>query len=229
MTFEPLCIGIKRAEFRANDANAKQADSAFEALRETALKKSAYRCLRCGYESTEDKLRRKHSVLHVHHQDNDHHNNEPQNHVPHCSLDHAYHHIGCDAPTPGGAKGWASQMRIAFAPELSPEDLNHVQRAIGAALSDAKEREIATEILDLLSVLSLPVRDVFGTNKAKEFAACFSSMSDVEYQERVERADGLRVLFHPDILKLSGSEMLSDAPLFPVKSWVGVANGFGNS
>lgn len=227
MQLGPLLIGIKRGLFRANDANAKNADALFESTRVQSLQRTAYRCARCGYESSADVKKRKSSVLHVHHVDDDHHNNEPENHLPHCSLDHAYHHIGCDAPTTGGSRGWASQMVIAYAPEVSSEDLNHLQRAAGAALSDPKESEVAKEILGFLAALSLPVRDVLGSCKAKDFAACFGTMSPAEYEQRGEVVSGFRVLFHPDILRAVGGEMLVDAPLFPVKSWEGVASGLG--
>lgn len=227
MYLDLLRIGIKRGQFRQNDANAKQADSVFEAGREAALTKASYRCVRCGYESQNDSKSKKRSALHVHHLDNDHHNNEPENHAPHCSLDHAYHHIGCDAPSAGGSPGWASQMRIAFVPELTGEDLNHLQRALGAALSSPEEEKNATQILDLLGVLAFPVRDNLSSFKAKDFAAGLSSLSDSEYEQCHGVLEGLRVLFHPNILKQVGQEMLADRPLFPVKSWVGLTHGTG--
>lgn len=227
MYLELLRIGIKRSQFRDNDAQAKQADSIFEAGRDAALRKAAFRCARCGYESQEDLKRKKRSALHVHHLDNDHHNNEPENHAPHCSLDHAYHHIGCDAPTPGGFKGWASQMRIAYVPEVQAEDLNQLQRAAGAALSSPEEQKNAAEILQMLGVLAFPVRDELGSFKAKDFAAGLSSLSDAEYERCDAVIDGLRVLFHLDILRQVGQEMLADSPLFPVKSWEGMARGSG--
>ena len=227
MQFDPLCIGIKRGVFRANDAIAKKADAVFESTRTIALRLTGYRCALCNYESSDDVKKRKKSVLHVHHRDNDHHNNEPENHVPACSLDHAYFHIGCDAPAPGETRGWSSKMVVAYAPEVSSQDMNQLQRATGAALMDPEEKAVAGEIIDLLSVLSLPVRDVMGSLHAKDFAACFSSMSDVQYEQREDYTSGLRVLFHPDILKHVGSEMLIDAPLFSVKSWGDVASGLG--
>lgn len=225
MGLEPLCLGIKRGEFRANDANAKQADLVFEAVRNNALRLHGYRCVRCSYESAADVKGTRKSKLQVHHLDDDHHNNEPENLTPHCSLDHAYHHIGCDAKTPGGSMGWASQMRIAYAPEVTAEDLNLLQRACGAAVTSDDEREIALEIVGLLGVLAGPVKDVFGSFQAKDFAAVFSKMSAAEYAQRHDYVDGLRVLFHPDILRAVGQEFLEDARLFPVKSWEGVANG----
>lgn len=227
MSVLPLSLGIKRKAFRANDASAKHADGIFDARRETALRGTSYRCVRCGYESVSEAKGTKKTRLHVHHLDDDHHNNEPDNLAPHCSLDHAYHHIGCDAATTGGSQGWASRMRIAYVPELAAEDLNHLQRACGAAMSNDSERAIALEIIDLLGVLSGPVKDEFGTYKAKDFAACFSSMSDGQYEQRYEYIEGLRVLFSPELLQGVGQEMLEDARLFPVSRWEGVANGLG--
>lgn len=229
MSLASLSLGIKRKEFRANDASSKHADGIFETRRETALRSSGYRCVRCGYESVTETKGGKKSRLHVHHLDDDHHNNEPSNLAPHCSLDHAYHHIGCDAPTSGGSVGWASKMRIGYAPELTAEDLNHLQRACGAAMGNELERELALEIITLLGVLAGPVKDEFGTFKSKDFAACFSSMSEAQYENRYEFIDGLRVLFSPDILQVVGQDMLDDARLLPVKSWEGVAHGLGFS
>lgn len=226
-TSELLCIGIKRGKFRDNDATAKQADAVFETQRLGALQSAQYRCERCGYESSVDLKKNRHSVLHIHHKDDNHHNNEPENFIAYCSLDHAYHHIGCDAPSVGGARGWASQMRIAFVPEIASEDMNHLQRAIGAALTDPTEKEVATQMMDLLSILSLPVRDGMGSSQSKDFAAAFGSMSEKEYEDRLKAVEGLRVLFHPDLLKQVGNELLIDSPLFSVNSWEGIGSGFG--
>ena len=227
MSLEPLTIGIKRGTFRVNDAQAKRADSAFELGRPAALRQTKYRCARCFYESQDNPARKRKSSLHVHHLDNDHQNNEPGNYMPICSLDHAYHHIGCDAPTSGGSAGWASQMVIAFIPEIEAETLNAFQRAVGAALTDPDEAELAFEMVSLLGATSLPVRDVMGSFQAKDFAAAFGAMKEADYHQRDRATAGLRVLFHPNILKAVGAEMLADSPLFTVKQWEGVSRGFG--
>lgn len=219
MNGQPLCIGVKRGVFRANDASATAADKIFEGVRTAALQKHAYRCVRCFYESTENRALNKPTSLQVHHSDDDHSHNDLDNLEPHCSLDHAYHHVGCSTPSTGGAFGWANKMVIAYAPELSAEDCNQLQRAVGAAMLDGGEEVIAKEILDLLSVLALPVKDGLGTYKANDFADAFSRMTPKEYAGRAERVGGMRILFHPDILKKVGGEMLQDAPMWPVKSW----------
>lgn len=212
-----LEIGIKRGVHRRDDdrARASGADAEFQALRKQALEQASYRCVRCGLESAPVGARA--SALQVHHADDDHANNDPVNLHAYCTLDHAVHHIGCDAPSVGGHEGMASRMRIAYVPALSAEDLNLLQRAAGAALADPSLKDAAQQILSLLGVLSLPVRDVYGSNKAKDFAAAMAVMSDVQYEDRV--VGGLRVLFHPDILKEAGARMVTDQPLMAPKNW----------
>lgn len=222
---EPLSIGIKRGEFRANDPSSKAADAVFETRREGALRSGNYRCGPCQYESTESPRLKKKTALQVHHLDDDHANNEPGNLGVYCSMCHSYHHIGCDAPTPGGSTGWASQLRVAYVPELSPEDLNSLQRAIGAAMTDADESALAAEMLNLLSVLAFPVRDAFGSFFAKDFAACFSRLDAQQYAVRHDAVGQLRLLFSPDILKVVGKEMIEDNTLLPVSAWGDFANG----
>jgi hypothetical protein len=216
-----LLIGIKRKVHRRDDRGALGADAEFTALRKAALEQSGYRCVRCGLESPAIASRT--SALQVHHADDDHANNAPNNLHPYCTLDHAVHHIGCDAPSAGGHEGWASRMRIGYIPALSAEDLNLLQRAVGAALAEPTFEPIAQQVLSLLGVLSLPVRDVYGSNQAKDFAAAMSVMTDVQYEDR--KVDGLRVLFHPDILKEAGARMVTDQPLMAPKNWQTLVKG----
>lgn len=210
-----LQIGIKRKVHRRDDRGASGADAEFAALRKQSLEMAGYKCVRCGLESPAIASRA--SALQVHHADDDHANNDPLNLHPYCTLDHAVHHIGCDAPSAGGHEGWASRMRIGYIPALSAEDLNLLQRAVGAALAEPALQPVAQQILSLLGVFTLPVRDVYGSSHAKDFAAAMSVMTDVQYEDR--KVDGLRVLFHPDILKEAGARMVTDQPLMAPKTW----------
>lgn len=213
-----LKIGIKRGVHRRDDARASVADAAFEPVRQAALVRAGYKCVCCGLESGANPATKKRSALQVHHVDNDHHNNDdPGNLQAYCDLDHAIHHIGCDAPSNGGNVGWASQMRIGFIPQLSTEDINLFQRAIGAALAEPKYKAVALEMISLLGVMTLPVRDVYGSSQAKDFAAAMGCMTEEQYENR--RVDGMKVLFHPDILKQAGSQMVVDHPLYTPKTW----------
>lgn len=217
-----LAIGIKRNAFRANDATSGNADAAFEAVRVRALEAGRYRCRFCGYESTPVPSKKRNTTLQVHHLDDDHHNNGLDNLAAVDSLCHAYNHIGCNAPSPGAQNGWANNLRLAYLPEISAQDCNALQRAVGAALLDEQEEAIAKDIVNLLGTLALPVRDAWGSNKATDFAACLDSMTAGEYAHAQDQLSDLRVIFHPEILKTVGQQLLDDAPLLPVRSWAGL-------
>lgn len=218
-----LDIGIKRRLHRRDDARATGADAEFAALRNPALERARYKCVCCGLESSP--VGNRPSSLQVHHADDDHANNAPENLQIHCDLDHAVHHIGCDAPSDGGHPGWASQMRMAYIPALSSEDVNLLQRAIGAALAEPALSQVAQKMMSLLSVLTLPVRDVYGSYHAKDFAAAMAAVTDVQYEDR--KVDGLRVLFHPNLLKNAGAQMVTDQPLMAPKNWQSLDLGGG--
>ena len=221
-----MALGIKRGVFRRDDAAAASADAAFDAVRPHVLEAARYRCQFCTYESSPVLAKKRGSALQVHHRDDNHHNNSPDNLVAACALCHAYHHIGCNAASPGCPTGWASMLRLAFLPELSAADCNALQRAVGAALSDEAEAGIAREVVNLLGTLALPVRDAWGSNKARDFAACLDSMTAAEYAGAKKALSDLRLLFHPEsILKPVGQQMLEDAPLLPVRSWAELFDG----
>jgi len=84
--FRNLVIGIKRKLHRRDDEHAKKADAIFNAQRNSALKRSNYCCVFCGAKSLK--------FNEVHHLDDNHHNNSPENLVAICKLCHPYHHIG---------------------------------------------------------------------------------------------------------------------------------------
>src|SRR3989344_4737634 len=140
---DKLVIGIKRMRFRANDARRKAADAEYRAIRPGFIEQSNGRCRYCNYSS------KKHNE--VHHLDDDHHNNDRSNFAIACRACHPYQHIG--EPSKAGdlaGEGLGSATLLAAIPEISAQDLNHLQRAIGAALLDPKEEHAARAILEHL-------------------------------------------------------------------------------
>lgn len=224
-TIVELAIGIKRKVFRDNDAYSAGADLAFAPKREGALRAAGFRCQACHYESSAmaspSAAKAKPTFLQVHHLDDDHGNNDTSNLAALDWMCHAYHHIGCDAPSigmDGASHGMASNMRIAYVPELKPGDLNNLLRALGAQLlGDEAQRAKAVRLLELLVLLTQSVRDAFGTCHAKDFAAAMAQLSQQEYEQQ-SGVDGLRVIFSPKLLQLAGKQMMQDHPM-PLSAW----------
>jgi len=164
-SLKSLRIGIKRKTHRRNDAASADADREFDAVRKAALRSRRWTCAVCGWKSERQDGG---TSLQVHHLNDDHSDNRLENLVPLCPMDHNYFHIGCDAPSPGGNQGIASQMRIAAIPQLPGRDVNLLQMAIGAAWLDEKTSKDAEAIYELLTYFCKIVQDGWGTFYAKD-------------------------------------------------------------
>jgi len=216
-----LQLGIKRKTHRRDDVRAAQADAEFAAVRHKALERSGFRCVDCGYKSQPTgKLG---SSLQVHHVNDDHADNRDQNLAAKSVLCHAYHHIGCDAESPGGHGGWSSRMRVAYAPDLSAADMNLLQLAVGVAMAsgDAEQKKVAQAIYTHLMFLTRPVVDGWATSEAKSFAAAMSRLSEPQYEHR--QVNDLRLVFHPDLLKNQAGNWLKDYTIMKPQAWASLA------
>jgi hypothetical protein len=112
---------------------------------------------------------------------------------------------------------------MAVLPELSPQDLNLLQRAIGAALLDEKEAPTAKEMLKRLAARCKPVGEAFGTYMPGDFAAAMVHMDEESYEHRDSVIGRLRLLFRDDYLVHQGQKFKKDFPALPVNTWEGIA------
>jgi len=212
--FRNLVIGIKRKLHRRQDNQAQKADAIFRAQRESALRRSNYRCVFCGAKSETNE---------VHHLDDNHHNNSPENLVAICKLCHPYHHIG-QASSDGQEKGLneghigAKNIALIRVPDnqaIPARDLNHLQRAIAIALCDENESKEAMAVFNLLAA-EFNRRDLvhafFGEDaknaqgelmrrvQPNDVAAALAHLTDDEYARREPVLGVVRVLYRPDKL-----------------------------
>lgn len=220
-TLKQLVIGIKRLRFRANDAKRQAADGEYRAKRPGVVARSNGRCVYCDYSS------KQHNE--VHHLDDDHHNNDDENLAVACRGCHPYQHVG--EPSKGGdiaGEGLGARTILAAIPEVSAQDMNHLQRAIGAALLDPKEGHVARAILEhLVEERCRPVKEVWETCLPVNFAAAMAQLSPQEYLQREKSVGHLRIIYKEDMLEEFGRQLLMDYPALPVKSWEGVAADVG--
>lgn len=93
-------------------------DRVFQDVRSRVLERDRHTCVFCGFHSRK--------YQHVHHVDDDHDNNALSNLVTICSYCHMNFHIG---------KAGQEGATLAFVPELPPELVSHVWRAIRVALA----------------------------------------------------------------------------------------------
>lgn len=203
-----LLIGIKRKLHRYQDARAHQADKEFAALRGKALSAGRYQCVYCGFRS------KKH--IEVHHRDDDHQNNQPENLVSICPMCHAYHHVG-EPSKHGSAKGLSEGhfgaqtrlIRVPHAEKIPAQDFNHLLRAIGVAMADPDESKVARQVFSLISNESLrnEMEAALVSNHPADMAAAFSHLTDDEYERRGTVVGAVRMLFSPRLLTQWGRQL----------------------
>lgn len=215
-----LLVGIKRRVFRENDPRAMRADAEFAAKRPGVLSKHQYTCAACQY------ISRGKRSLDVHHVDDDHSNNSDANLLPACHTCHPYQHVGEVARhVDVVGEGLGRQTVLAAIPEISPRDMNLLQRAIGAALLDEGAREDAEKIQAALARRASHLMGEFGTFKPEDFAAGMARLDDSAYAARGDVLSDLRLLFAKTHLERLGREWKEDYPSMPVSSFGKVAEG----
>ena len=110
-------IGVKRQMFRMDDEHAHLADAAFQTVRDAVLKRDNYSCRFCSFKGAK--------YQEVHHYDNNHQNNDPNNLLTVCNLCHQVHHAFLC--------GTANAGFFAVIPELTQTEVNHICRAMFVA------------------------------------------------------------------------------------------------
>ncbi len=175
------------------------------------MERGAYKCVYCGYVSRSNEC---------HHIDGNHANNDDANHAVVDTLCHSYQHLGQQATqNPLNADSIGNRTALAVVPELSAQTLNLLQRAIGVALLDEREAQVAKAISKSLTQRTRPVLEAFGTFKPREFAAAMYQMSAQAYEARATVVGDLRLLFHTGILKAEGARFRSEFPALPISTW----------
>lgn len=218
-----LCIGVIRdaALYRTNSSARQRADAEYKAVRPRVMASQNYRCRFCGYTSKSN---------HCHHLDGNHANNVESNFVVADALCHAYHHLGQQASQDQFApENLGKKTVLSIVPELSAGDCNLLQRAIGVALKDPAEAEMAKAIHKLLMDRAAPVKDAFGTFHTGDFAAAMSQMNDEDFDNRDAVVGDLRLVFREDVLKHEGSQFLAENTSLPFSSWSNIAKNAQDS
>jgi intracellular multiplication protein IcmJ len=109
-----LVMSAKRAVWRMNDHGGEGADKEFQRLRHTILDACGGRCEFCGLISAK--------YQEVHHADDNHRNNKPENLFGSCPLCHQVFHIGLAGMKDGA---W-----VIYAPEFTQAEINQISLLI---------------------------------------------------------------------------------------------------
>lgn len=212
-----LCIGVIRdaALYRSNSSARQRADAEYKAVRPRIMASQNYRCAFCRHTAKSN---------HCHHLDGNHANNADDNFAVADALCHAYHHLGQQASQDQfAAENLGKKTALAVVPELSAADCNLLQRAIGVAMKDTTESEMAKSMHKLLLDRTGAVKEAFGTFHTADFAAAMSQLNDEEFASRDAVVADLRLVFREDVLKHEGTKFLEENTSLPFASWSSIA------
>jgi intracellular multiplication protein IcmJ len=121
----PLILGVKRSTWRKHDPTAEDADAEFEVVRKKVLVRDRHTCQYCQMRTLREEDQNKNGTFYkgrfagyfeVHHKDDDHHNNHPDNLLTVCPFCHSVFHCGNAGHREAGSIIWA--------PWIRQEDLN---------------------------------------------------------------------------------------------------------
>jgi hypothetical protein len=116
-----IVLGIKRGVYRIHDPDKEVADAVFSAVRRSVIATAGCRCTACTFTSVPDEKAPATSYeasgfLEVHHEDDDHTNNQPGNLKVQCPFCHEVHHCG--------NAGHLDRVIPIWLPALSHEDFH---------------------------------------------------------------------------------------------------------
>ena len=121
----PLVLGVKRSLWRMHDPSAEDADADFSAVKKKVLSRDRYTCRYCEMRTLQEADENLNGTIikgryagyfEVHHIDDDHHNNRPENLLTVCPFCHSVFHCGNAGHRESGSIIWA--------PWITQEDLN---------------------------------------------------------------------------------------------------------
>lgn len=169
-----------------------------------ALERDGFRCRFCGFRSSHNT---------IHHGNDLHSDNHPDNLWACDSVCHGWNHLG-EIDDQLGV--------IAYLPGISAADINHLQRAVMVALQagDESDRTAAMDILNWAASHCDYVKPAWGTSSPKKFAEALSKQRDHNRELREFAFAGLALIYHPGVFAQQATLWVSEAyAAYPISAW----------
>lgn len=166
------------------DAEAKEADAAFQKARPDALLRGKNTCVFCGFRD---------KAMEVHHDNDLHHDNRPDNLKVACPICHSVCHVGQVAVSKHGY--------FVYLPGLPQADFNQLLRTIYYVLETGKpeQKQEAKELLDQFRLNAAQVAEAWGTSKLIDFAEAMLRLGSADYKSKREPLlSHLLLIFEPE-------------------------------
>ncbi len=191
MSFD-IVLGIKRSAHRVGGTDAE-----FDRIKKSILARDNYQCQASGC-----RFRAK-QYLHVHHIDDNHANNNPQNLITLCPLCHHHLHIGYVGSKCPDAKiiywpemssgRFSAILKAAWMVETINLSVPGVTRHITNALRLELKEQAKTLLTNIIPSLADVAEQILGTSSVAELAAEMAALPDTAYQKLRARLRGFHI------------------------------------
>lgn len=175
-------FGVKRPTWRKDDDHVHLADPVFTPVREKILRRDNFSCRYCGFKSAK--------FQQVHHHDDDHRNQHPDNLMTVCNLCHQVHHLGM--------AGMRNAGFMAAVPELTQTEVNSLVRAtfVVQLVGDQNTKDRLIGFYALLQARADALKHAFSFDISSPllFAEVLSTWDDSTYAGRATLFADLRLV-----------------------------------
>lgn len=178
-------LSVKRKQWRMEQSehDRNESDAAFQEIRKKVLDRDGRRCWFCGFTSS--------AHQEVHHLDDDHSNNRPDNLVTICNIDHLCFHLGLAA--------MRGAIFLAVVPELTQAEITNLMRIYHCSMTVGNE-DVQSRLKGLYAIFESRSVDIFKRvfeadfSNGHEIAVALSKLDDAAFAMRAKSLDGLRVI-----------------------------------
>ena len=220
----PLVLSVKRSTWRKHDPQKESADAAYARVRLDVLRRDAYTCRYCGFTSHGDPQAHPGSYaisgyLEVHHKDDNHRNNRPDNLITVCPFCHQVFHVG--------NAGHRAAAQITWCPWLPQNAVNLLCNIAAIAIARQGRYAAAGQAwFQWLGQLQAQSAHVYGdaimdaSNLGMALMACAGSRSP-GWVHRAEATAALRLIPRRDVYE-AAIRWWADKAWRPEEQWESV-------